>query len=316
MTKIIVIGSNNLTLKFAGIIESKSCLAGIISIPRNRWRNNSLDLSNFAKTKNIPYFETEDINSIEAEEFLRELSPDYIISGWPNIIKRNILEIPKNCVIGTHPTNLPKNRGRHPMHWLLSLGIRSSVFSFFKMDAGVDSGPVLHQEPFELNEDCTIHAANEIMESAGIQGLVKLAPLLIEGTTLTGSEQRQDQASYWRKKTPDDIIIDPRLATNSIKGIIQSFSDPYPCARLIVDDFSVRVININVQTCSDNEDMEALEPGKIIRVENHSLTLKVGDGIVKLVCHEYLENLLKGKKYIYPPTYYVRLFPIQHREIF
>ena len=54
-----------------------------------------------------------------------------IEKGEENLIKKEILEIPKKYCIGTHPTALPFNRGRHPLHWLIAIGIPKTALSFF-----------------------------------------------------------------------------------------------------------------------------------------------------------------------------------------
>ena len=86
---------------------------------------------------------------------------DFFVSSWPNLISNKVLKIPKFGVIGTHPTPIPMNRGRHPLHWMIALGISNSKISFFKMDETIDGGNILIQEPFIVGGN--INSANNNM---------------------------------------------------------------------------------------------------------------------------------------------------------
>ena len=60
------------------------------------------------------------------------MHPDLIICvGWSQILKSEILNIPKLGVIGFHPSKLPENRGKHPIIWSLVLGKKETASTFF-----------------------------------------------------------------------------------------------------------------------------------------------------------------------------------------
>ena len=71
------------------------------------------------------------INSSKSIKILSYHRADFIFVSWPKIVKADILDTPKYFCIGTHPTNLPYNRGRHPLHWIIALGISETKLSFF-----------------------------------------------------------------------------------------------------------------------------------------------------------------------------------------
>ena len=149
--KIVILGTSELDIFCSNaIIDSGSQVVAMISIPQKARPNNSADISLYAKQHDIPYHELEDINSLESLDLLRNYAPDYIIASWPKIIKQDVINITKYHIVGTHPTNLPFNRGRHPLHWLIASGIQETKLSFFRMDEGIDTGNILLQIP------CTI----------------------------------------------------------------------------------------------------------------------------------------------------------------
>ena len=56
-----------------------------------------------------------------------------------------IIKIPKLGVIGSHPTELPKYRGRAPIPWTIIKNLKESALTFFYIDEGIDDGDILDQ---------------------------------------------------------------------------------------------------------------------------------------------------------------------------
>ena len=64
----------------------------------------------------------------------KKKNPDLIFCmNWNNLLKKNILKSSKG-VIGYHPSDLPLNRGRHPIIWSIALGLKKIGSTFYFMD--------------------------------------------------------------------------------------------------------------------------------------------------------------------------------------
>ena len=78
-------------------------------------------------------------------------NPDYIfVLGWSQIFKENLLSIPNEFIVGSHPSPLPEGRGRAPVPWTIIQEKKESAITLFKMSKGVDSGEILVQKYFEV----------------------------------------------------------------------------------------------------------------------------------------------------------------------
>ena len=64
----------------------------------------------------------------------------------PSIGISEIIKIPNIGVFGSHPTLLPKYRGRAPIPWTIIKGLKKSGLTFFWIDEGVDNGDILDQK--------------------------------------------------------------------------------------------------------------------------------------------------------------------------
>ena len=306
--KFVLLGTSELIIHISNaIIESGNQVISMISMPQNLSPNNSADISNYAKHSNINYHEFEDINSLEAFELVGQYEPDYIFVSWPKILKSNLLNIPKYFCIGTHPTNLPFNRGRHPLHWIIALGISETKLSFFKMNKGIDTGEVLLQIPLQIGNDDFIIDVNNKMNNAAYEGTKELCQKFNLEPEPSVEIQNHKLANYWRKRTPHDITLDLRMSADIIIRIVRSFTIPYPCASLIFRNYIIKVEKAKiVKTVLSSEELQRIEPGKIISAKGNRIIVKVDDKLIELICVSKIPRELLSAKYIHPPSKYIK----------
>ncbi len=307
----IVLGTSEFTLCCArAIIDSNCRISAIISMPVQALPLNSADVAGFADEKGIPYHEIEDINAHTSVDMLRSYTPDYVFSSWPGILKKEALDVPQKFVIGSHPTDLPFNRGRHPLHWLIVMGITRTKISFFNMDEGIDSGNLLYQHPFTISHEDYIEDAAVRMNNAAYEGLKILCNKLSEEPFYAGAEQNHGFANYWRKRTPHDVTLDLRMSSSTLLRTVKSFAPPYPCANLVFEKDIIKISNAAVaETELKPEQLKRIEPGCIISVSENVIRVKVDDAIMDLTCKSPIPEKMYEKKYIHPPSKYFAEFP-------
>lgn len=86
---------------------------------------------------------------------LRALDLDYIICAqFPNIVRHNVLSIPKEGVLNLHPAYLPYSRGWHPSIWALLKRTPYGATLHF-MDEGVDTGDIVYQKAVTVKPEDT-----------------------------------------------------------------------------------------------------------------------------------------------------------------
>lgn len=305
MLNFVVLGTSELTLCLAKNVIKNGCrIVALVSMPKEHRPNNSVGIADFAAKQSIPYFEFEDINSPESKKIITEIAPDFILSSWPKMIDKSIISIPKRMVIGSHPAALPYNRGRHPLHWHIALGIKDTFISFFNMDEGVDSGNILIQEPFSIEESDNINDANNKMVDAASFGLRKLIEILKKDHSYAGKTQDQTKASVWRKRDAFDVMIDFRMSIRMIKRLIRSFSYPYPCAKLIYKTDSIKISSFGSIKYNDENTIRLMH-GEILKIIDRSLFIKADDGVIELISLYDLPDSIKEAKFISPPGKYL-----------
>jgi methionyl-tRNA formyltransferase len=77
---------------------------------------------------------------------LAALEPDLALcGGFPVRIPADAIAVPRLGVVNGHPAWLPKYRGPNPIGWALRNGDAELGFTFHRMDAEIDTGPILVQ---------------------------------------------------------------------------------------------------------------------------------------------------------------------------
>jgi methionyl-tRNA formyltransferase len=313
--KFIVLGTSDFTLCCASaLLDNDAQVAAIVSMPISALPQNSADIARFAIEQNLPYHEFENINSAEAIEILQHYSSDFFLSSWPRMLGKDVLAIPNRYVVGTHPTELPFNRGRHPLHWTVVQGITETKLSFFHMDDGVDTGDILLQVPVAISPDDFIDDVTKKVNKAAYDGTQQLYERIVRDPKYDGIGQNHTLANYWRKRNPHDIILDFRMSSEVILQTVQSFASPYPCAKLI---FRKHLIKINraslASTTMSPSELQRIEPGRIISIDLSCSKVRImaADRVVELECLGRLPGSLLKAKYIYPPSKYVIQWPME-----
>ncbi len=268
---------------FIGCVESsKLALQTLLSIKevkvscvvtkeKSKINADFVDLTDLCNEHKIPYH-FEKIKEKEATlNFLKSHDLDVIYCiGWSHLLNKDVITLTPKGVIGFHPAKIPQNRGRHPIIWALSLGLEQTASSFFKMDEGADSGDILSQELVNIEKsDNAKTLYNKIMDTALEQ--IKKFSVDLANNTATFIQQDHSQATYWRKRSRKDGVIDFRMNASSIYNLVRALTDPYPGAEFIFNEEYFRVYSSEV---SSNEFAQNIEPGKILDKKDNALLVK------------------------------------------
>ena len=92
-------------------------------------------------------------NSKKFRTYLETLNIDLIINQSQNIVKKELLSIPKIGVLNRHNALLPKNRGRLTPFWVINNGDKETGVSIHFVEEGIDSGEIIVQKKFKVKRN-------------------------------------------------------------------------------------------------------------------------------------------------------------------
>jgi len=242
-------------------------------------------INEYAEKNDIPSFTFRNINDEDTVKKIKKLNPDLIfVIGLSQIVSKEILDIPKFGCIGFHPTPLPKMRGRAAIPWMILLGVRESMATLFYMDENVDSGDIIAQEKYYIEEtDYAIDVYNKVC--IVLEKLIKEnLPLLLNGK-VHRVPQNQAEATYLAKRVPSDGLIDWNNDANSILRLIRAVSKPYPGAYSFYEGRKVIIWHAR---SLDTKRYIGL-PGQIVDIKRDNLYVMTGSGLLSVNDYEFTE---------------------------
>ena len=224
-----------------------------------------------AESEDIPVLQPERPTEPGFVAQVRALAPDVgVVVAYGHILSPALLAIPKHGMINVHPSLLPELRGPAPVEWAIINGLEQTGVTIMLMDAGVDTGPILHQIPHHIPDDVTAGELAEHLAEMGAQALVEALALLEQG----GLERRpQDgaRATYAPKLTRDTARIRWGEPAERIARLIRGL-DPRPGAWTELEGREVKFFGARVA-----EGRGA--PGQVLAADGR-LVIAAGGGAV------------------------------------
>ncbi|WP_342642051.1 methionyl-tRNA formyltransferase [Rhodoligotrophos ferricapiens] len=212
--------------------------------PEARFRHSDyVDLTPLANAAGSALLHATHVNRPEVVNALRAMGVDItLVIGWSQICGEAFRSAARIGSIGFHPAPLPRLRGRAVIPWTILLGESETAASLFWLDNGVDSGPILMQEPIEVSPEETARGLYAKQTGALARMLPKAIRLIRDGEA-PKIPQDHGAATYCAKRTPEDGRIDWREPAEAILRLIRAVGDPYPGAftthnrgRLFIDE--------------------------------------------------------------------------------
>lgn len=264
------------------IISAGGNVVGVVAKDSMGINADFCDISVTAQLRNIPTHKTNDINDDNSTHFISKMQPDYVICvGWSQLLTSKTLKIAKTDNIGYHPSELPFNRGRHPVIWSLALGLDKTASTFFSLRTEPDSGPVFAQDQVVINrDDDAASLLEKLKETASMQIHVLINQ--IKNGQLRAERLSLKKGNIWRRRKDIDGLIDFRMHSSTIYNLTRALTRPYVGAHLQIGDEKFRVWRVK----EEQFDLRNIEPGKVLSIKHGNISVKTADGSISLVEHE------------------------------
>jgi methionyl-tRNA formyltransferase len=233
----------------------------------------SNELAVWAQNRNINVYKS--ANEEEITSALVESSSEIVITiAFGQLVKEKALNIPKHGWINIHFSMLPKWRGAAPVQHSILSGEKSTGISIFKLNQGMDTGPIYLAREFPINQDET---TSEVLNRLSIEGSKMTVAVLemikelkqpvdqsIEGASFAPKFQKKDGEINWEGSSESIYNLYRALGTN-------------PGIWSVLDDVRIRIDNLRRSDVSMK-----LRPGDI-NVVNEKMYVGTSDGIVEIL---------------------------------
>ena len=198
----------------------------------------------------IPVHQHRSMKGAEVLEKFQALDADLAVLAFvTQIVPPPVFNAPKLGSICFHPSLLPKYRGGSAINWTLINGEKKTGISWFWVDEGIDTGPILLQKAVEIGPE----------ETTGTLYFNKLFPLGIEAAgeaidlIQAGSPPRivqdESQAHYDPLCRDEHAGIDWSQPAQAVFDHIRG-CDPQPGASTLWHGQKIRLYDCRLQPSS------------------------------------------------------------------
>jgi methionyl-tRNA formyltransferase len=180
-------------------------------------KRKNLKIDEFANSHGIRVFHPQDASTLY--DHLIETQPDMVfVISYGSLIDKELLEIPKYGWVNLHFSLLPAYRGAAPVQRAILEGEMNSGITFFKLDQGMDSGPIYLQRQFDISKG----SSEEILAAMcalGASEIKNVLELLEKGIP---PQPQKGNPSFAKKISKDESRIDWNCKSDAIERKIRA----------------------------------------------------------------------------------------------
>ena len=222
----------------------------------------------------LEVYQPEDVNSKESIDKLKEVEADFIVVvAFGQILRKEILDMPKYKCINVHASLLPKYRGAAPINHAIFNGEKETGITIMEMEEGLDTGDMISKSSIPILDEDNYTSLHDKLATLGAELLVKTIDDIKAGN-YESTPQDDSLSSYasmiyrstgkidWNSKGQDII--------NLIRGII-----PWPVAHT-----SYKGINFKIYRAEIIEKISYDDPGIIVKASDEGIYVNANDSTI------------------------------------
>jgi methionyl-tRNA formyltransferase len=251
--------------------------------PRGRGmtvRENAVTLA--ARTRNIAVLQPERARGPEFVESLRRLDVDVaVVASFGQILKQDVLELPRHGCLNVHASLLPRHRGASPIQAAILAGDTETGVSVQRMVLALDEGDVLveRRTPIGAHEN----AGDLLSRLAVLGGEAAVSALDQIGRGIAHyTPQAPERATYAPKIVKDAGIVDWSKSAQEIERLVRAFT-PWPGARTTYAGVDITLLDVRVGGQRQLDDTLTTDtPGTIVRKWPSEMLVACGQGTIEI----------------------------------
>ena len=214
-------------------------------------------VAELAGLHDIPVIMPDNPNTPEVVEQIRALQPDFFFSFYyREMLKHELLDIPKNGALNMHGSLLPKYRGRVPVNWAIIHGETETGATLHYMTEKPDNGAIVAQQAVPiLPDDTALQVFQKVTVAAEI-ALHGVLPALLAGNA-PAVQQDLSKGAYFGGRKAEDGSIDWSQSAQAIHNLVRAVAPPYPGAITQLLNKPMRILQTLDTGCTVSDEKPA-----------------------------------------------------------
>ena len=218
-----------------------------------------------AQALGIPVSQPATLKSPESVTPVTAVGADVmVVAAYGLISPRDVLALPRLGCINIHASLLPRWRGAAPIQRALLAGDTATGISIMQMDEGLDTGPVLLQEPLPIAAHDTAQTLHDKLAVLGAQ-------LIVRALEMPHPAEPQDntRATYATKIDKREARIDWTEPAEALDRRIRAFN-PTPGAASAHGELPLKIWRAELAAA------ERATPGEVRGIDRDGITVACG----------------------------------------
>jgi methionyl-tRNA formyltransferase len=248
--RVVFMGSPDFALPTLRALAGEYNIIGVVTQPdraSGRGREQKAPpVKTLALELGIPVLQPEKLRLPEAMEQLRAWNSDLIVvTAFGQILRKDVLELPRYGCINVHASLLPRWRGAAPINAAILHGDEETGVTIMQMDVGLDTGPMLSQRSIRLMPEDTAGTAFEKLSTLGADLLLEALPNYLSGK-LTPIPQPEEGVTYAPMLKKEEGKLDFSQDVSALERRVRAFN-PWPGAFMDFDGMLLKVHRARVE---------------------------------------------------------------------
>jgi methionyl-tRNA formyltransferase len=189
-------------------------------------------------------FQPRTLRTPEAYDVLAGWQPDLIVvAAFGQILRENVLDLPAYGCVNVHASLLPRWRGASPIQAAIRAGDAETGITIMRMEAGLDTGPVLSQRAIPIALDETGQSLHDRLALLGRSLLLDTLPGYLSGTIVPQPQPEDEQlVTYAGQIRKEDGQINWADSAAEIDRQVRAFA-PWPGTFTFWDGQLLKIIS-------------------------------------------------------------------------
>ena len=199
-----------------------------------------------------------------------------VVVAYGLLLPRPVLDAPRLGCLNIHASLLPRWRGAAPIHRAILAGDARTGITIMKMDAGLDTGPMLLTRELDIGAEETTGQLHDRLAALGAEAIVTAIELWTTGC-IAPVPQPAEGITYAAKIRKEEAMIDWSRAAAGIGRQVRAFN-PWPVAETRWRGQQLRIWEATPEPGSTL----GATPGDVIEAADGRICVATGDGLLRL----------------------------------
>ncbi len=242
----IFFGSGPVAAQSLELLLAHTPIEAVVTKPRPLHHKGSVPVLDVAKNHGLRVIEASTKKELETVLQAQRFSSRYaILIDFGIIVSKTIIDIFPLGIINSHFSLLPHLRGADPITWAIANGDDKTGVSLMLIDEGMDTGKLLTSRTLPIKPDETTPELTSRLIQLSDKLLQEYVPPYLAGELQPKNQPHPDRATYSRKLTKADSLIDVTEAADVVERRIRAFSG-WPGSRMTLGSVDVIITKAHV----------------------------------------------------------------------